>query len=210
MGLFSFIKGAGAKLFKKKAANEAPEAPMTKIEALNAEVIRLGIPVSNLSIDLGETVIIGGSTDTNADREKIILALGNVEGVSCVEDNIEVRKVGEPRSYNFEVKDHIDLGERNSALDFETASKITGSRFAIMRGEIAQLHRALVQFMLDTHTLEHGYTEVNVPHIVNRDSLRGTGQLPKFEEDLFKLISGDDAGDNAERTTTLFQLLKCQ
>ena len=103
MGLFSFIKGAGAKLFKKKSANEAAEAPMTKIEALNAEVTRLGIPVSGLTIDLGETVIIGGSTNTNADREKVILALGNVEGVSCVEDNIVVRNP-EPESTFHEVK----------------------------------------------------------------------------------------------------------
>ena len=102
MGLFSFIKGAGAKLFKKNDKNEAPK-PLTKIEALHAEVNRLGIPVNNLSIDLGETVIIGGSTDTNADREKVILALGNVEGVSCVEDNIEVMNP-EPQSTFHEVK----------------------------------------------------------------------------------------------------------
>jgi nucleoid-associated protein YgaU len=103
MGLFSFIKGAGAKLFRNKKASEAPDPPMTKIEALHAEITRLGIPVNNLSIDLGETVIIGGSTDTNADREKVILALGNVEGVSCVEDNIEVRNP-EPQSTFHEVK----------------------------------------------------------------------------------------------------------
>lgn len=107
-------------------------------------------------------------------------------------DNLEVRKVGQPRSYNFEVKDHVDIGDRQGALDFETASKLTGSRFALMRGDMARLHRALIQFMLDTHTLEHGYTEVNVPYMVNRDSLAGTGQLPKFEEDLFKLVSDND------------------
>lgn len=107
-------------------------------------------------------------------------------------DNLEVRKVGEPRQYNFEVKDHVDLGDRHGALDFETASKLTGSRFALMRGDIARLHRALIQFMLDIHTLEHGYTEVNVPYMVNRDSLAGTGQLPKFEEDLFKVVSDND------------------
>lgn len=107
-------------------------------------------------------------------------------------DNIEVRKVGTPREFNFVPLDHVDIGARNGALDFETASKLTGSRFAVMRGEIARMHRALVQFMLDVHTREHDYTEINVPVIVNRDSLAGTGQLPKFEEDLFKLVTDND------------------
>ncbi|MEE9334101.1 MAG: serine--tRNA ligase [Granulosicoccaceae bacterium] len=154
---------------------------------------------------LDEVAKIGGQlkeaeaelTRVQAELASIMLSMPNLAHESVPpgkdeEDNIEVRKVGEPRSYDFEVKDHIDLGERGGALDFETASKISGSRFAIMRGEIAQLHRALVQFMLDTHTLEHGYTEVNVPHVVNRDSLKGTGQLPKFEEDLFKLVTDND------------------
>jgi len=100
-------------------------------------------------------------------------------------DNVEIRRWGEAKSYDFEVKDHVDLGAANGWLDFETASKLTGSRFVVMRGQMAKLHRALIQFMLDVHTLEHGYTEVYVPYIVNSDSLRGTGQLPKFEEDLF-------------------------
>lgn len=107
-------------------------------------------------------------------------------------DNIEVRKVGTPREFNYEPLDHVDIGARNGALDFETASKLTGSRFAVMRGEVARMHRALVQFMLDVHTQEHDYTEINVPMIVNRDSLAGTGQLPKFEEDLFKLVTDND------------------
>mgnify|MGYP001821467813 CR=1 FL=1 len=101
------------------------------------------------------------------------------------DDNVEIRRWGEPRSYDFEVKDHVDLGATNGWLDFETASKLTGSRYVVMRGQMARLHRALIQFMLDVHTNEHGYTEVYVPYIVNSDSLRGTGQLPKFEEDLF-------------------------
>ena len=103
------------------------------------------------------------------------------------DDNVEVRKWGEPRQFDFEVRDHVDVGEALGQLDFETASKITGSRFAVMSGSIARLHRALIQYMLDLHTSEHGYTETYVPYIVNADSLRGTGQLPKFEEDLFKL-----------------------
>ena len=103
-------------------------------------------------------------------------------------DNLEVSKWGTPKSFNFEVKDHAELGEAlEQGLDFEAATKITGTRFVVMAGRTAQLHRALIQFMLDIHTREHGYTEVNVPYLVNADSLLGTGQLPKFEEDLFKL-----------------------
>ncbi len=102
------------------------------------------------------------------------------------EDNVEVRKWGEPREFDFEPKDHVDVGE-GLGLDFETAVKLTGSRFSVMTGPMARLHRALIQFMLNLHTDEHGYTEAYVPYLVNADSLRGTGQLPKFEEDLFKL-----------------------
>ena len=102
-------------------------------------------------------------------------------------DNLEVRRFGDPRQFNHEVLDHVDIGARAASLDFDTAAKLTGSRFAVMRGDVARLHRALIQYMLDLHTTEHGYTEINVPYIVNADTLTGTGQLPKFEEDLFKL-----------------------
>lgn len=108
------------------------------------------------------------------------------------EDNIEVRIWGEPTRFDFEAKDHVDLGATDDLLDFETAAKITGSRFAVMRGRMARLHRALTQFMLDIQTTEHGYQEVYVPYMVNADSLRGTGQLPKFEEDLFKIPGEND------------------
>jgi len=102
--------------------------------------------------------------------------------------NLEISKWGMPRTFDFEIRDHADLGEAlEEGLDFETAAKLTGSRFVVMQGRTARLHRALAQFMLDQHTLENGYTEVNVPFIVNAESLQGTGQLPKFEEDLFKL-----------------------
>lgn len=103
------------------------------------------------------------------------------------DDNLEIRRWGKPRDFTFEVKDHVDLGELSGMLDFQAGAKITGSRFSVMRGGIARMHRALSQFMLDTHQIEHGYEEVNVPYLVNRESLYGTGQLPKFEEDLFKL-----------------------
>jgi seryl-tRNA synthetase len=104
--------------------------------------------------------------------------------------NVEVLRWGTPRSFDFAVKDHVDLGEK-LGLDFETAVKISGARFSLMKGGIARLHRALAQFMLDTHTAEHGYTEVYVPYLVNPDSMFGTGQLPKFEEDLFRVPRAD-------------------
>ena len=103
------------------------------------------------------------------------------------EDNVEVRRWGTINQFDFKVKDHVDLGADLKGLNFDTAAKITGSRFAQMSGDLARLHRALTQFMLNTHIEEHGYQEVYVPYIVNSDSLFGTGQLPKFEEDLFKL-----------------------
>ncbi len=107
-------------------------------------------------------------------------------------DNVEVRRWGEPRAFDFEPKDHVDVGEALEQLDFETAAKLTGSRFVVMSGPVARMHRALIQFMLDLHTDEHGYTESYVPYIVNADSLTGTGQLPKFEEELFKLHGEQD------------------
>ncbi len=105
-------------------------------------------------------------------------------------DNVEVSRWGQPRHYDFEVRDHVALGGGLSMLDFEAAVKIAGSRFTLMKGAIARLHRALSQFMLDLHTTEHGYVEVYVPYMVNSESLRGTGQLPKFEEDLFSVSNG--------------------
>jgi len=107
------------------------------------------------------------------------------------DENVEIRRWGTPKSFDFDVKDHVDLGANLGLLDFETAAKITGSRFAVMQGDIARLHRALIQFMLNLHSNEHGYTEVNVPYLVNSDSLLGTGQLPKFAEDLFHIPEQD-------------------
>jgi seryl-tRNA synthetase len=114
--------------------------------------------------------------------------------------NVEVRRVGTPRTFDFEVKDHVDVGAK-LGLDFETATRVTGSRFSFLRGGLARMHRALVQLMVDTHTLEHGYTEMYVPYIVNAASMRGTGQLPKFEDDLFKVprkVGGEDGQDTIE------------
>jgi seryl-tRNA synthetase len=107
------------------------------------------------------------------------------------DDNVEVRKWGEPRSFTFEPKDHVAIGEQLGGLDFETATRLAHSRFAVMRGPVARLHRALAQFMINLHAEEHGYTEAYLPYLVNADTLYGTGQLPKFEADLFKM-----EGDN--------------
>ena len=106
-------------------------------------------------------------------------------------DNVEVRKIGTPRSFDFEVKDHVDLGAP-LGLDFETGAKLSGARFTVMRGQIALLHRALAQFMLNTHTLKHGYTEHYTPYIVNPEILFGTGQLPKFAEDMYAVQCGGE------------------
>lgn len=102
-------------------------------------------------------------------------------------DNVEIRRWGEPTQFNFTAKDHVDLGAPNNLIDFTASAKITGSRFVVMRGGVARLHRALIQFMLDVHTKEHGYQEIYVPYLVNKESLYGTGQLPKFAEDLFAI-----------------------
>ncbi len=129
--------------------------------------------------------------------EELLLSVPNVpdEDVptgTSEDDNLEVSRWGEPGQFDFEVRDHVALGEALRQLDSETAGKITGSRFTVMYGSLARLQRALTQFMLNLHTQEHGYTEIYVPYIVNRESLRGTGQLPKFEEDLFKLRADQD------------------
>jgi len=111
------------------------------------------------------------------------------------DDNVEISRWGEPRQFDFEIKDHVDIGEgKRNSLDFATATKLTGSRFVVMRGDIARLNRAIAQFMLDVHTNEHGYDEMYVPFLVNADSLYGTGQLPKFGEDLFHTQPATEEG----------------
>ncbi|MCU7839226.1 MAG: serine--tRNA ligase [Candidatus Thiodiazotropha sp. (ex Troendleina suluensis)] len=161
---------------KAKAAGE-------DIQPLLAEVAQLGDKLKALQEAL---------TQVQGELSDITLGIPNLPHESVPDgrdeaDNREERRWGEPRSFDFEAKDHVDLGDANGLLDFEAAARITGSRFAVMAGPLARLHRALTQFMLDTHTTEHGYTEAYVPYMVNKDSLRGTGQLPKFEDDLFKL-----------------------
>ncbi|HFQ5440931.1 TPA: serine--tRNA ligase [Vibrio vulnificus] len=125
-----------------------------------------------------------------AQLDDIILSVPNIPADEVPNgkdenDNLEISRWGEPKSYDFELKDHVDLGEMGDGLDFASAVKITGARFIVMKGQFARLHRAIAQFMLDLHTEEHGYTEMYVPYLVNADSLFGTGQLPKFGKDLF-------------------------
>lgn len=159
---------------KAKAAGE-------DIQPLLDEVAGLGD-----KLDAAKAALV----DVQQQIDAIIMGIPNLlhESVPVGKDendNVEIRRWGEPKAFDFEVKDHVDLGAVNGWLDFETASKLTGSRYVVMHGQMAKLHRALIQFMLDVHTNEHGYTEVYVPYIVNSESLKGTGQLPKFEEDLF-------------------------
>ena len=169
-------KGIG----KAKAAGE-------DIQPLLAEVADLGAKLDTAKADLN---------DVQAKLDDLLYGVPNIpcdnvpEGAD-EDDNVEIRRWGTPREFNFEPQDHVALGENSSELDFETAAKITGSRFSVMTGKLARLHRALIQFMLDTQTEEHGYTEAYVPYMVNEESLRGTGQLPKFGEDLFKVPFGD-------------------
>jgi seryl-tRNA synthetase len=153
------------------------------IQPLLDEVASLGDDLTN-----SERVLDEIQNDLN----EIVMGIPNIPHESVPEgqtedDNEEVRRWGEPRVFDFEARDHVDLGESLGLLDFEAGVRIAGSRFTVMQGGVARLHRALIQFMLDTHTQEHGYTELNVPYLVNADSLRGTGQLPKFEEDLFHI-----------------------
>ncbi|CAM3933257.1 MULTISPECIES: serine--tRNA ligase [Pseudomonas] len=134
-----------------------------------------------------------------AELDGILLGIPNLPDesvpVGADEDhNVEVRRWGTPRAFDFEIKDHVALGELSGGLDFETAAKLSGARFALLRGPIARLHRALAQFMINLHTSEHGYEEAYTPYLVQAPALQGTGQLPKFEEDLFK-ISRDGEAD---------------
>ncbi|WP_110642678.1 serine--tRNA ligase [Salinicola sp. CPA57] len=165
---------------KAKAAGE-------DIQPLLAEVGQLGDDLDNAKRELAEV---------QQAWDDLVAGLPNLPHADVPEgsdesDNVELHRWGAPREFDFTVRDHVDLGARFGYLDFEMATKLTGSRFAVMRGPIARLHRALAQFMLDTQTRDHGYEECYVPYMVNADTLTGTGQLPKFGEDLFKLADSD-------------------
>ncbi|MCK6261978.1 serine--tRNA ligase [Vibrio sp. ZSDE26] len=150
-------------------------------EEIKKQIGSLG---SDLEAKKAELVVVQGKL------EEVTLSVPNLPDDSVPNgkdesENVEISRWGEPKSYDFEVKDHVDLGELSGGLDFASATKITGARFIVMKGKFARLHRAIAQFMLDLHTDEHGYTEMYVPYLVNADSLFGTGQLPKFGKDLF-------------------------
>ena len=156
-------------------------------EAAMAEVAQIKTDLEQVDTDY-QTV--------QAQIDALLLGIPNLphESVPAGKDeteNVEVRRVGTPRQFDFEIKDHVDLGEK-LGLDFETAAALSGARFSLMKGQVARLHRALAQFMLDTHTQQHGYTECYTPYIVSDSTLIGTGQLPKFGEDLFHVIRGGD------------------
>ncbi|CAC9590833.1 Seryl-tRNA synthetase (EC 6.1.1.11) [uncultured Gammaproteobacteria bacterium] len=168
-----------------------------KAKAAGEDIAPLLKAVANLGDDLDAAKTELQEIQTQIDN--IALSMPNIPHESVPEgksedDNVEVSKWGEPGVYDFEVKDHVDLGEK-LGLDFETAAKISGSRFSVMTGKIARLHRALTQFMLDQHTEVNGYVEAYVPYLVNAESLMGTGQLPKFEADLFKTHLHGEEGD---------------
>ncbi len=158
------------------------------VSALMAEAGQANAELQSLETQL---------TQLQAKLQDFLLMIPNLPHASVplgrsAEDNAEVRRYGTPRQFDFEVKDHVDVGEKLGMLDFATATKISGSRFSLMTGQLARMHRALAQFMLDVHTGEHGYTEVYAPYMVNAASMRGTGQLPKFEEDLFAVQRGEE------------------
>ncbi len=158
-----------------------------QVAAIKAEVAGFGEELKASEAKLDEL---------RGEIEAIALGIPNIPDDSVPQggdesQNVEQRRWGTPRDFDFEVKDHVELGARHGWLDGETAAKLSGARFTILRGSLARLHRALAQFMLDLHAGEHGYEETNVPVIVNADSMRGTGQLPKFEEDLFATQLGD-------------------
>ena len=159
-----------------KAKGEDVSAIMAEVANLGDELKQLEIRLSEIQHELNAFLAV----IPNFPHDSV--PVGKSEA-----DNLEVRKVGMPPQFDFDVKDHVSIGEGLGGLDFDTAAKISGARFSLLKGGLARLHRALAQFMLDTHTDRHGYTETYVPYLVNAESMRGTGQLPKFEADLFRI-----------------------
>lgn len=193
---------------ERKAADVKSQSLLAERKAASkkiGELVGQGIAVDDAKSQVNEILErIAGEIDkataqakeVQAQLDALLLGTPNipddqVPAGASEEDNLEVLRWGSPRAFDFEPRDHVDIGERKGRLDSEVAGKITGSRFAVMYAEIARMHLALTQFMLDVHTGQHGYTEVYVPYLVNAASLTGTGNLPKFEEDLFKVAGGD-------------------
>jgi len=179
-------------MFKGKGQHAEADAAMAQVGQIKTELEQSAARLDSLQAEL----------------QHLLLAVPNLPHASVPvgageEGNVEVRRWGTPRSFDFAVRDHVDLGEP-LGLDFDTGAKLAGSRFSFMRGPIARLHRALAQFMLDVQTQQHGYTECYTPYIVNADTLRGTGQLPKFEADLFAVKKGGQDGEAVPDTQALY------
>ena len=173
-------------MLKGKGQHAETEAVMAQVGAIKDELDASAQRLEVLQAELQDLLL----AVPNLPHESVPVGEGE-------DGNIEVRRWGTVRSFDFEVKDHVDIGEK-LGLDFATGTKLTGSRFTFMRGPVARLHRALAQFMLDVQTSEHGYTECYTPYIVNADTLRGTGQLPKFEADLFAANKGGQEGEESQ------------
>ena len=175
-----------------KAKGENADGVMAQVASFKAELEASGVRLEAIQAEL-QTLLLAVPNLPNAS-----VPVGSDE-----HGNVELRRWGTPRSFDFELRDHVDIGEK-LGLDFETGVKLAGSRFTFMRGPIARLHRALAQFMLDVQTQEHGYTECYTPYIVNAETLHGTGQLPKFEGDLFAVKKGGQEGEPVPDTQALY------
>jgi seryl-tRNA synthetase len=188
--LIGQLMGQIARLVAEEELDQV-EAHKANVEILKAEVVGFGDELKHSEIRLAaikHQIEFDAAEIPNLPHESV--PLGSDEA-----QNVEQHRWGAPRSFDFEVKDHVELGARHGWLDAETAAKLSGARFTVLRGQLARLHRALAQFMLDLHTDTHGYEETNVPLLVNEHSMRGTGQLPKFKEDLFNIFENDGAVD---------------
>ncbi|WP_137919851.1 serine--tRNA ligase [Hydrogenophaga sp. 2FB] len=179
-------------MLKGKGQHAEADAAMAQVAAFKAELDSSGARLEVIQTEL----------------QTLLLAVPNLPHASVPvgadeSANVELRRWGTPRTFDFEVRDHVDVGAK-LGLDFDTGTKLAGSRFTFMRGPIARLHRALAQFMLDLQTQEHGYTECYTPYIVNAESLHGTGQLPKFEGDMFALKKGGQEGEEVPDTQALY------
>ena len=179
-------------MFKGKGQHAEADAVMAQVGAIKTELDTSAARLDALQAELQSLLL----AVPNLPHESVPVGAGE-------DGNVEVRRWGSPRAFDFPVRDHVDIGEK-LGLDFDTGAKLAGSRFTFMRGPIARLHRALAQFMLDVQTQEHGYTECYTPYIVNAETLRGTGQLPKFEADLFAVKKGGQDGEAVPDTQALY------
>ena len=175
-----------------KAKGESADGVMAQVGAIKTELETSAARLETLQAELQSLLL----AVPNLPHESVPVGAGE-------DGNVEVRRWGSPRAFDFPVRDHVDIGEK-LGLDFDTGAKLAGSRFTFMRGPIARLHRALAQFMLDMQTQDHGYTECYTPYIVNAETLRGTGQLPKFEADLFAVKKGGQDGEEVPDTQALY------